>query len=343
VGRSELYCLQCGTKLDLRYIEGRVRSICPACGQVAYQQLKVGAGALVEQNGSLLLVQRGPAMDAFPGTWNLPSGYCEADEPPQVTAARETAEETGLQVRAGGLVDAYYFDDDPRGNGLLLVYEAEIVGGELQSDGHETTGAGYFPPRHLPQPLCGGGHEQAIRAWQARALDRWQPGAPLRYCPHCGHALEERLAFDRLRPVCPACGFIHFRNPKVGVSVLVEANGQVLLVRRAIDPGLGKWCLPSGFVEWDESPQAAAIRECAEETGLAVAILELMDAVHYTADFRGAGVNLTYRAQVTGGVLQPGDDAEAARFFTPAELPPAGEIAFASHRQALERWQASGH
>jgi 8-oxo-dGTP diphosphatase len=313
--------------------------MCPSCGHVAYWQLKVGAGALIERDGALLLVQRGPATEAFAGTWNLPSGYCEAGEPPAFAAARETAEETGLQVRAGELVDAYYFDDDPRGSGLLLVYEAEVTGGELRSDGHEATAAGFFRPQALPGPLCGGGHDRAIAAWRARALDRWQPGAPLRYCPHCAHPLQEQPAFGRVRPVCAACGFVHFRDPKVGVSVLVEKEGRVLLVQRAIEPGLGQWCLPSGFIEWDESPQGAAVRECAEETGLEVAISGLLEAIQYTADFRGPGINLTYLARVVGGALQPGDDAGAARFFAPAELPPAEAIAFDSHRLALARWR----
>lgn len=341
--RKELYCSRCGTKLTTRQVEGRPRLVCPACGHVVYQQLKVGAGVLVERDGALLLVQRGPGSSAFPGTWNLPAGYCEADEPPPVAAAREAAEETGLQVQASRLVDAYFFDDDPRGNGLLLVYEAEAASGNLGSgiwtldSTGEVMATDWFPADRLPQPLCGGGHDQAIEAWRRRALDRWQPGEPMRYCPHCTHPLEERLAFDRLRPACPACGFVHFRDLKVGVSVLVERDGQMLLVQRAIEPGKGKWCLPSGFVEWDETPEAAATRECAEETGLSVAQLELLEVIHYTDDFRGPGINLTYRARMTASTLQPGDEAVAARWFSPTELPPAEMIAFRSHARLLER------
>jgi len=161
----------------------------------------------------------------------------------------------------------------------------------------------------------------------------------MRYCPHCAHPLEKRLAFDRLRSVCPACGFVHFRTPKVGVSVLVEDKERILLARRAVEPGKGKWGLPSGFVEWDESPEAAAIRECAEETGLVVTKLELLDVTHYTDDYRGPGVNFTYRAQVFSGTPRPGDDAAQLRFFAPTELPSANRVAFDSHRVLLLRWR----
>jgi ADP-ribose pyrophosphatase YjhB (NUDIX family) len=306
---------------------------------VAYRQRKVGAAALIQREGGLLLVRRGPSVTAFPDSWNLPSGYCEVDEPPQETVVRETREETGLEVVVGSLVDVYPFDDDPRGNGLLLVYEAEVVGGSLQVDGREASAAEFFAPDQLPQPLCGGGHDQAIAAWRARSLDRWQPGAPLRYCPHCGHRVTERLAFDRVRPVCPICDFIHFREPKVGVSVLIEQEGRVLLVQRGVDPGLDKWALPSGFIEWDEAPEVAAVRECGEETGLVV-VPYLLTVSHYTDDYRGPGINLLYGGRVVGGRLQPGDDAQAARFFAPEDLPEADQLAFRGHCQTLAAWCA---
>ena len=322
-----------------RQIEKRLRPVCQQCGQVLYRQLKVGASVLVQRNGTLLLLRRGHKCNAFPGAWNLPAGYCEVDEPPRVAAIRETAEETGLQVEAGRLVDAYFFDDDPRGNGLLLVYEADVVGGELQTDGTESVEAGFFSPEQMPTPLCGGGHDQAILAWQLRLRARWQPGSPMRFCPHCTHHLESRLAFDRVRPTCPACGFVHFLAPKVGVSVLIEKGDRLLLVRRAVEPEVGQWSLPSGFVEWDEAPEAAAARECAEETGLVLSGLALVEVRHYSDDYRGPGINLTYRGQVAGGTLSPGDDAADAQFFAAGELPPVEQIAFQGHRLMLKRWQ----
>jgi hypothetical protein len=62
---------------------------------------------------------------------------------------------------------------------------------------------------------------------------------------------------------------------------------------------------------------------------------------HYADDYRGPGINLTYRARMMGGVLQPGDDASEAQFFAPSELPPFGEIAFQGHRLTLERWRTA--
>ncbi|MFN2220785.1 MAG: NUDIX domain-containing protein [Anaerolineae bacterium] len=333
-----MYCSHCGAELLEREVAGRTRLVCGACGQVIYAQLKVGTGVLIQRDGALLLLRRSGEDDAFPGAWNLPSGYCEADEPPRVAAARETAEETGLRVQIGRLADVCYFNDDPRGAGLFLAYEAEVTGGELRVDGEEAVAAGYFAPDRLPEPQCGGGHDQAITAWQARMKDRWQPGTPMRYCPHCAHPLEERLAFERLRKVCPVCGFVHFRALKVGISLLVEDRDRILLVRRAVEPGKGKWGLPSGFVEWDESPEAAAARECAEETGLVLSDLKLVEANHYADDYRGPGINLVYRGRVAGGQLVPGDDASEARFFSRSDLPSAGEIAFQGHRLFLDGW-----
>jgi len=163
----------------------------------------------------------------------------------------------------------------------------------------------------------------------------------MRYCPHCTHVLEERLAFDRPRPVCPACGFVHFRTPKVGVSVLVESAGQVLLVQRAIEPGQGKWGLPAGFVDWDEAPEDAAARECLEETGLVATDLKFLEMSHYRRDFRGPGINLAYSGRVVSGRLSPGDDAVRAQWFSPLDLPSPEMIAFRTHYLLLKRWQQS--
>lgn len=159
------------------------------------------------------------------------------------------------------------------------------------------------------------------------------------YCMRCGHAMEDRFSFGRVRRVCPACGFVFFAPLKVGAGVLVEQDGRVLLGKRAVEPHFGEWSFPAGFMESDESPEDAARRECEEETGLKVRITGLLDVFYYTGDFRGAGILVLYRAEIAGGELAPADDFSEARFFDPDELP--HDIAFDSNRQAVERWRES--
>ncbi len=150
----------------MRSLEGRLREVCPACGWVHYRQLKVGAGAQIVLDGRLLLCLRASA--PFQGTWSLPAGYVEADEPPARAAEREAWEETGLHVHALRLVEAVYFYDDPRGNGILLVYACEVLGGDLRPNA-ENWEARLFAPQEIPANLCGAGHREAIRHWQHQA------------------------------------------------------------------------------------------------------------------------------------------------------------------------------
>ena len=160
------YCFRCGAALVSRTLEGRRREVCPACGWVHYAQLKVGAAAQIVVEGCLLLSLRAAA--PFAGTWNLPAGYVEADEDPARAAEREALEETGLRVRAVSLEAAIYFDDDPRGNGLLLVYACEVLGGSLHPNA-ESAALRFFAPEDIPPNLTGAGHRRAILRWQRRA------------------------------------------------------------------------------------------------------------------------------------------------------------------------------
>lgn len=160
------------------------------------------------------------------------------------------------------------------------------------------------------------------------------------YCPLCATPLNWQFLFGRRRQQCPACGWIHFCDPKVGAGALVEQDGKVVLIKRGIEPGKGLWCFPSGFMEYDETPQHAAAREFKEETGFDIAITALVDVFYYNSDFRGAGILILYRGQITGGAPTPMDDAAEIQLFGPADLPPADQIAFASNRLALQQWQA---
>src|SRR5512144_614526 len=96
------------------------------------------------------------------------------------------------------------------------------------------------------------------------------------FCPRCATALIREPRFGKERSVCPACGWIHFADPKVAAAVLVEQDGSVLLVRRANEPRRGLWTLPAGFVDAGEDPAQAAARECLEETGLQAQVTDLL-------------------------------------------------------------------
>lgn len=157
----------------------------------------------------------------------------------------------------------------------------------------------------------------------------------LNFCPRCGQALEDAFVFGRMRRVCPACGLVVFRDHKVAAAALVEdAAGRVLLVRRAWEPQQGYWSLPAGFVDEDESPPEAALRECREETGLTLAALELFMAVYGREHARGADIVLVYRGRISDGVLTAADDAAEVAFFPLEALPP---LAFRATEQALAR------
>ena len=160
------------------------------------------------------------------------------------------------------------------------------------------------------------------------------------YCPRCAAALEPRPEHGMLRPTCPACGFIWYRNPVPAAGVLVEQAGRVVLVRRRYEPRAGAWCLPAGFMEAGETPERSAEREMLEETGLIVQIERLFGVYAGFDDPRVRAVLILYTAVVTGGELLAGDDAVEVGWFPLDALP--ADIAFASHARALAELRAQG-
>lgn len=157
-----------------------------------------------------------------------------------------------------------------------------------------------------------------------------------RYCPLCGAPLEPRTVHGAERPVCPACEFVHYADPKVAVGVLVEdASGALLYTLRAHQPAMGQWAWPSGFVDAGEDVEDAARREVREETGLDVAIDGLLGV------FSRAGnpvIFIAYRGHATGGALRAGAEALEVRFFPLPALPP---LTFPTDAAVLQAWQAA--
>jgi ADP-ribose pyrophosphatase YjhB (NUDIX family) len=161
--------------------------------------------------------------------------------------------------------------------------------------------------------------------------------ASLNYCSRCGAALrfgpiegEER---DRL--ACPQCGFIAYVNPRVVVSTLpVTEAGELVLLRRGIEPGLGSWAQPGGFLEIDETVREAAVRETLEETGLLVELGEILGLYSRT---QAAVVVIAFEARIVGGTLRTSREATELRSFAPAAIP-WPEIAFQTSAWAIRDW-----
>lgn len=141
-----------------------------------------------------------------------------------------------------------------------------------------------------------------------------------------------------MRATCPACGFIHYRNPVPAAGVILAGRDGVLMVKRKFAPAAGAWCLPAGFMEYGETPERCAVRELREETGLNARLLGLFGVYAGVDDPRVRTVLILYTAERTGGRLLPGDDAIEARYFPPGRLP--RRIAFESHRRALAEHRA---
>lgn len=144
----------------------------------------------------------------------------------------------------------------------------------------------------------------------------------------------------RPRATCPACGFIHYRNPVPAAGVVLSGRDGVLLVKRRYAPAVGAWCLPAGFMEYGETPERCAVRELEEETGIVARLRGLHGVYAGVDDPRARTVLILYRAERIGGRLAPGDDAIEARYFPLARLP--RRIAFGSHRRALAEHRARG-
>jgi 8-oxo-dGTP diphosphatase len=144
----------------------------------------------------------------------------------------------------------------------------------------------------------------------------------VKFCIRCGTPVEARKIAGELRPGCPSCGWIYFPDPKVAAAALVEKEDKVLLIRRVMTPHQGKWSLPAGFVDAHEDPARAAERECLEETGLTVHTTKLLKILSGREHPNGADIVLIYKAEITGGILLAGDDADRAAFFSRDKLPP---------------------
>ncbi|MDF1482320.1 NUDIX hydrolase [Extensimonas sp. H3M7-6] len=159
--------------------------------------------------------------------------------------------------------------------------------------------------------------------------------SPIKYCRACGAAVAYRLPDDgdtRERAVCTVCGTIHYENPlNVVGTVPVLADGRVLLCKRNIEPRWGKWTLPAGFMELDETTAEGAARETEEEAGAHIAMGPLFSLLSVP---RVGQVHLFYLATLLSEQFNPGHETLEARLFSEDEVP-WDEIAFRTVNETL--------
>ncbi|MDH4222550.1 MAG: NUDIX hydrolase [candidate division Zixibacteria bacterium] len=154
-----------------------------------------------------------------------------------------------------------------------------------------------------------------------------------KYCPRCSSELVKKTIDHNLRKVCPVCKFVLYRNPSPASGIIIEKEGEILLVRRKFNPYMGDWSLPAGFIEYGESPESCALRETKEETNLEVKLSSLFKVYSGSDDPRTRAILIVYLGKIVGGEPLPGDDASEVKFFSKENIP--SNIAFQSHRQAL--------
>jgi ADP-ribose pyrophosphatase YjhB (NUDIX family) len=161
------------------------------------------------------------------------------------------------------------------------------------------------------------------------------PDAGQGYCLVCGTPLESRRHEDRDRPTCPSCGFVHYLDPKIAAAVVLGNEQGVLLGKRRVDPGSGRWSFPAGYVNRGEVLEEAAVREVLEEFGVVVRLNGLVGV--YSE--RGEPVVLVvYSGTIDGGDPQAdGHEVSEIQRFALDALP--DELAFPHDRQVLADWK----
>lgn len=162
-----------------------------------------------------------------------------------------------------------------------------------------------------------------------------------KFCPVCGSPLEPRVLkiSEPKRLVCTnaACGFVFYLDPKIAVGTIIKlASGKIVLVKRAIEPGYGKWVFPGGYVDLGEEVTLAAVREAREEAGLDVRLDHLINVYSYPG---GAPVIIVYAATMISGELAMDDEGLEIREFGLDEIP-WDDLAFRSTNDALRDYIA---
>ncbi|MDE5414416.1 NUDIX domain-containing protein [Alkalihalobacterium chitinilyticum] len=157
-----------------------------------------------------------------------------------------------------------------------------------------------------------------------------------RFCPKCGGTLEIQGTKSIHQPKCINCGFIFYQNPIVGVAAIVIQDQKLLLGKRNISYK-DKWCIPCGYVEYDEDVRAAAKREFFEETGLHIELKKVYEVHSNFHNPEQHTVGIWFFAEVLGGTLKANDDLSEVDYFAFDAIP---ELAFETDLLVIEKLKA---
>lgn len=167
------------------------------------------------------------------------------------------------------------------------------------------------------------------------------PRSPIKFCKSCGSTVSYRLPDDgdtKERAICTACHTVHYENPLnvVGTIPYIEKNGilYILMCLRNIEPRKGKWTLPAGFMELNETASQGAARETQEEAGAQIEMQELFTVLSVPAVGQ---VHLFYRAKLLSEIYNPGFETQAVRLFSEDELP-WDEMAFRTIKTTIKHF-----
>ena len=199
----------------------------------------------------------------------------------------------------------------------LLALEGDIGARDVLRANRDRVKELPVPNRAAPRDV------DTMSDFEALLLDWSSTGAPdvPRYCQRCAAEVGFREIHQRLRPWCPACGFTYYYDPKVATAVVVEIDGQIVLQQRAIDPGIGKWTFPGGFVERGEPVREAAAREILEEIGVTVAPDDL-SLVNVYSEPGETVILVAWHAHANGQTPRIADqESTAVQLFDPNSLP----------------------
>jgi len=165
-----------------------------------------------------------------------------------------------------------------------------------------------------------------------------QPGPrekEYKYCPTCKTPLEWKEIDRRQLLNCPKCNFIFWNNPKPVTSVILTKDDKILLLQRSKEPLKDYWVLPGGYIDYEEDPESAVIRETKEETGQEVTVDRLVGVYQIDNDPSGNNIDIIYCGKIAGDKVLLNDESSQYKFFIPDDLPE--KIAY-KHREAITDW-----